>query len=164
MKGLELTLAIIKPNATKLPHAVQGIRNRIISSGFYVVRTKDVHLSMNEAQQFYIEHKQKFFYDRLTSFLSSGNIHVHILAGTNAIQMWRQLLGPTKVYQAKVENPTSIRALYGVTDTRNAAHGSDSLLESIDSAAKIGIVCPHIFQATIIVQGTYNGKYTRVII
>lgn len=40
--------------------------------------------------------------------------------------MWRQLLGPTKVFKAIYSHPESIRSLFGLTDTRNACHGSDS--------------------------------------
>lgn len=35
-------------------------------------------------------------------------------------------MGPTKVYKAIYSNPDCIRALYGLSDTRNACHGSDS--------------------------------------
>ncbi|XP_046405383.1 nucleoside diphosphate kinase 6 [Ischnura elegans] len=126
MKCLDLTLAIIKPNATKVPHVVKAIRDRILRCGFFVVRTSEVQLSIKEAEEFYKEHKGKFFYERLSSFLASGPVHVHILAGVNSIILWRRILGPARVYQAKAEYPNSIRALYGVTDTRNSAHGSDS--------------------------------------
>jgi nucleoside-diphosphate kinase len=40
--------------------------------------------------------------------------------------MWRNLLGPTKVFKSIYSHPESIRGLFGLTDTRNACHGSDS--------------------------------------
>jgi nucleoside diphosphate kinase len=55
---------------------------------------------------------------------------VYILAKENAIAEWRKLMGPTKVYQAIYTHPDSIRGLYGLTDTRNATHGSGTLLMS----------------------------------
>lgn len=44
------------------------------------------------------------------------------------------------VFRARDIAPTSIRALYGISDTRNATHGSDS-----DESAKreIGFFFPH---------------------
>jgi nucleoside-diphosphate kinase len=39
-------------------------------------------------------------------------------------------MGPTKVFKTIYEEPNSIRALYGITDTRNATHGSDSVENS----------------------------------
>ena len=83
----------------------------------------------------------------------SGKLCAHILAGDKAIEKWRKLLGPTKVYKyvslkrpwhwlffrAQYEQPESIRGRFGLTDTRNAAHGSDSP----DSAKReIGVFFP----------------------
>lgn len=35
-------------------------------------------------------------------------------------------MGPTKVYRAQFEAPMTLRGKYGLSDTRNATHGSDS--------------------------------------
>lgn len=35
-------------------------------------------------------------------------------------------MGPTKTYQAQYTEPNSIRGMFGLSDTRNATHGSDS--------------------------------------
>ncbi|XP_054719073.1 nucleoside diphosphate kinase 6-like [Uloborus diversus] len=59
-------------------------------------------------------------------FLYSGLLSAHILARENAIKHWRELMGPTHVYRAQYEAPLSLRARFGLTDTRNATHGSDS--------------------------------------
>lgn len=42
----------------------------------------------------------------------------------NAIDVWRKMLGPTKVYRAQFDEPYSLRGLFGISDTRNVAHGS----------------------------------------
>jgi Nucleoside diphosphate kinase len=57
-------------------------------------------------------------------FHYSGPSEINILARENAITKWRELLGPTKVYIARFSHPYSIRGMYGISDTRNAAHGS----------------------------------------
>lgn len=49
---------------------------------------------------------------------------MYILARENAILKWRELMGPTKVFKAKLTHPDTIRGKYGITDTRNATHGS----------------------------------------
>lgn len=59
-------------------------------------------------------------------FNFSGPIDVYILAGDNVISRWRTLLGPTRVYKAVYSHPDSIRGLFGLSDTRNVCHGSDS--------------------------------------
>lgn len=69
-KVLQLTLAIIKPHVIKQPYALQGIRDKIISSKFMVVRSKRTCLSLEEAENFYGEHRHKFFYNRLVTFMT----------------------------------------------------------------------------------------------
>lgn len=56
--------------------------------------------------------------------MCSGPSDVHVLANTDAITKWRKLLGPTKVFQSQYSAPDSIRGMFGLSDTRNAAHGS----------------------------------------
>lgn len=45
----------------------------------------------------------------------------------DAIQLWRTLMGPTRVFRARHVAPDSIRGSLGLTDTRNTTHGSDSV-------------------------------------
>lgn len=45
---------------------------------------------------------------------------------TDAINKWRDLIGPTNCQIARMEKPNSIRAIYGIEGVRNAVHGSDS--------------------------------------
>ncbi|XP_008547044.1 nucleoside diphosphate kinase 6 [Microplitis demolitor] len=123
---LQLTLAIIKPHVIKSPFALQKIREIIVDNDFKVVRSRRTKITSAEASYFYQDHKDKFFYNRLVTFMCSGASDVHILARDNAIVRWRELMGPTKVYQAQYLSPESIRGKYGLSDTRNATHGSDS--------------------------------------
>ena len=58
------------------------------------------------------------------SFLS-GPFLVLALAREDAIEGWRQLLGPKKVEEAKEEAPESLRSQYSVEDVEiNPLHGS----------------------------------------
>ncbi|XP_034934330.1 nucleoside diphosphate kinase 6 isoform X2 [Chelonus insularis] len=89
-----------------------------------------------EASLFYEDHRKKFFYNRLVTFMCSGPSDIHILARDNVISKWRELMGPTKVYEAQYTHPETIRGKYGLSDTRNATHGSDSP-ESVKREIKI---------------------------
>lgn len=51
-------------------------------------------------------------------------MRAYILAREDAISYWRKLMGPTKVYRARYTSPNTIRAQFGLTDTRNTTHGS----------------------------------------
>lgn len=54
----------------------------------------------------------------------SGPMRAYVLAREDAIRHWRDLMGPTKVFRARHTSPASIRAQFGLTDTRNTTHGS----------------------------------------
>ncbi|NXS14260.1 NDK6 kinase, partial [Neodrepanis coruscans] len=56
----------------------------------------------------------------------SGPMWAYILAHENAVPLWRSVMGPTRVFRARHSDPDSIRGAYGLTDTRNTTHGSDS--------------------------------------
>lgn len=125
-RTLQLTLAIFKPNLVSHPHLVHQIKDRIHKKGFLFIRSKRMHLTRSRVEDFYREHEGRFFYNRLVSFMSSGPISTHILARENAINEWRKLMGATKVFKTIHEDPDSIRGKFGLTDTRNSTHGSDS--------------------------------------
>ncbi|XP_076656257.1 nucleoside diphosphate kinase 6 isoform X2 [Halictus rubicundus] len=90
-------------------------------------RSRRTIITSTEAQLFYEEHKGKFFYNRLVTFMCSGPSDIHILTNYDAILKWRKLMGPTKVYKAQYTDPETIRGMFGLSDTRNATHGSDSV-------------------------------------
>ena len=123
---LKLTLAIIKPDAAAHPIFNSAILQLLVRQNFIFVKSGSFILSRKDAEEFYSQHREKFYYRRLTSFLSSGQIFVHVLAHSDAIGLLRHLIGPTKSYRARFEAPETIRGSYGISDTRNSIHGSDS--------------------------------------
>ena len=58
------------------------------------------------------------------NYMSMGDMEALLLAHPNAIERWRELMGPTKPALAHSLAPRSIRSLHGLTDTRNSVHGS----------------------------------------
>ena len=61
----------------------QEIRQRIISAGFYVVRTREFNLTRNEVEQFYAEHAGRFFHNRLTTFMNRCGYYTSVLSVEN---------------------------------------------------------------------------------
>ena len=138
--SLSLTLAVLKPDLVLHPMHLAAVRNAIVENKFWVVRSNLLTLGRDQAEAFYAEHKGKFFHQRLVEHMTSGPCQPLILAKVNAIQDWRRLMGPTKVFQARCTDctccffkpsdrfsqPSSLRGQFGLTDTRNCCHGSDS--------------------------------------
>ncbi|MCO5576539.1 hypothetical protein L7F22_030350 [Adiantum nelumboides] len=56
-----------------------------------------------------------------------GPILAMVLEQDNAVAKWRVLIGPTDPKKAQIEEPNSIRALYGSNTTQNCVHGSDTI-------------------------------------
>ena len=118
----EKTLAIIKPDAVK-KKAVGKIIQRIEEEGFEISGMKQLHLTKEEAEGFYIVHKEKPFYGSLTDFMSSGDIIVMVLEREEAIHHWRKTMGVTDPALAE---PGTLRRSFGFSVERNACHGSDA--------------------------------------
>lgn len=119
---VEKTLAIIKPDAIK-KKVIGKIIQRIEEEGFKISGIKMLHLTKEEAEGFYIVHKDKHFYDSLTDFMSSREILVMILEREEAISYWRKVMGVTDPALAE---PGTLRHMFGFSVERNAVHGSDS--------------------------------------
>ena len=86
--------------------------------------SKKIHITKEEAAEFYKVHQSKPFYSDLCSYLSSGPIIVMILEGENAVLANRKLMGATNPKEAE-EN--TIRKLFGISIDKNSVHGSDSV-------------------------------------
>ena len=99
------------------------IYNHILKSGFTILSAKLIRMSKNQAEQFYLIHKDRPFYNELTKFMSSGRCMVLALEKENAVDEWRKTIGATNPVEAKIG---TIRNLYGTDVGKNAVHGSDS--------------------------------------
>lgn len=70
MNKLQLTFAMLKPNILRNPIAFQQIHDIILANNFHIVQSKHVLFKNELAEKFYGEHKNKFFYNRLTTFMA----------------------------------------------------------------------------------------------
>ena len=123
MNNEEQTLSIIKPDAVER-NLQDSIKNDFESRGFEIIKEKKIHISKNEAEQFYKVHETKAFYGELCNYLSSGPIIVMVLQKENAVKENRALMGATDPKKAE-EN--TLRKKYGISIDKNSVHGSDSV-------------------------------------
>tara|TARA_X000001036_G_C20034943_1_gene544377 strand:- start:112 stop:522 length:411 start_codon:yes stop_codon:yes gene_type:complete len=123
MSNLEQTLSIIKPDAVER-NLTNEIKTIFTNNNLKIKEDKKIHLTKEEAAEFYKIHQSKPFYDDLCSYLSSGPIIAMILEGDNAVALNRKLMGATDPKNAEEK---TIRKLYGISIDKNSVHGSDSL-------------------------------------
>jgi len=118
--AIERTLSIIKPDAVA-KNVIGKIVSRFEAAGLKIVAAKLVHLSRNEAEQFYAVHKERPFFKDLVEFMISGPVFVQVLEGENAIAKNRDLMGATDPKKAAAG---TIRADFADSIDANAVHGS----------------------------------------
>lgn len=117
----EYTLSIVKPDAVA-KNIIGEIYTRFEKAGLKIAAAKMLHLTKEQAQEFYAVHKERLFYNDLVEFMSSGPIMVQVLMGENAIAKNREVMGATDPKDAA---PGTIRADFANSIQENAVHGSD---------------------------------------
>ena len=119
---IEQTLSIVKPDAVE-----RNLENKIKSffkeKNLNILKSKKVHITKDEAAEFYKVHQTKPFYKNLCNYLSSGPIVVMVLEGEGAVFKNRQIMGATDPLKAE---EGTLRKMYGLSIDKNSVHGSDS--------------------------------------
>ncbi len=120
--AIERTLSIIKPDAVA-KNVIGEIYTRFEKAGLKIVAAKMMHLTQEQAEGFYAEHKERPFFNDLVAFMTSGPVVVQVLEGEGAILKNRDLMGATNPKEAEAG---TIRADFADSIDANAVHGSDS--------------------------------------
>ena len=120
--SIERSLVMVKPDGVA-KGAVGDIISRFEKKGLKIIGLKMVFMDKKEAQGFYIVHKERPFYNDLTTFMSSGPTVVMALEGEGAIGKIRDMMGPT---DSKKAPKGTIRGDWGTDVEKNVVHGSDS--------------------------------------
>lgn len=120
--ALERTFSIIKPDATK-----RNLTGKIIAkfeeAGLRVVAQRRIHLSREQAEEFYGVHRERPFFNDLVAFMTSGPVVVQVLEGENAIARNREIMGATNPAEAA---EGTIRKEFAESIEANSVHGSDA--------------------------------------
>ena len=120
--AIERTISIIKPDAVA-KNVIGDIYTRFEKAGLKIVAARMIHLSQEQAEGFYAEHKERPFFGALVSFMTSGPVMVQVLEREGAVLKNRDLMGATNPADA---DAGTIRADFAQSIDENAAHGSDS--------------------------------------
>ena len=116
------TLTIIKPECVAKLH-IGDIIQRIEKANFKIRAIKMVRLQPQEAQQFYLIHKDRPFYQELVQYMCSGKVVVMVLEKENCVEAFRKFIGTTNPTDAA---PGTIRRDFGTDIQNNCVHASDS--------------------------------------
>ena len=119
---VERTFSIIKPDAVE--RNLQGeVLAMIQGAGLKVVAMKMIHLTKAQAEGFYAVHRERPFFDSLTTYMCSGPVVCSVLEGENAISRYREIMGATNPANAA---EGTIQKKYAVSLEANSVHGSDA--------------------------------------
>ena len=116
------TFMMIKPDAVERG-LIGKILADIIDAGFQIIELKMVKLSLNDAKRFYKVHKDRPFFNDLTTYMSRSTIVAAVLFKENAVNDFRKLIGSTDPNDAE---EGTIRKKYAISKGENSVHGSDS--------------------------------------
>ena len=105
-------LAVIKPGFEQL---LGTVSNMFINNGYEIVKTRSKRLTLSEAKQLYIVHKNESFYKDLCNYMSSGVTTAFILKKKS-----------DNIFDEFAKLKDKIRDEYGESDMRNVIHSSDS--------------------------------------
>ena len=119
--AIERTLSIIKPDGVA-KNIIGKIYSRFEKAGLQIIAAKMLHLSKEQAGEFYAVHKERPFYGELIEFMTSGPVMIQVLEGENAISQNREVMGATNPREAAAG---TIRADFAKTVDENVVHGSD---------------------------------------
>lgn len=121
--SIEYTFSIIKPDATER-NLTGKINSYIEAAHLKIVAQKMVHLSEDQAKQFYAEHSERPFFGSLVSYMTSAPVILQVLKGENAVTKNREIMGATNPAEA---DAGTIRKDFAKDIEANSIHGSDSL-------------------------------------
>ena len=117
------TFSIIKPDATRR-NLTGAINAKIEASGLRIIAQKRIHMTSDQAGEFYAVHKERPFYGELVEFMTSGPVVVQVLEGDDAVAAYRGVMGATNPADA---DEGTIRKEFAESIEANSVHGSDSL-------------------------------------
>lgn len=116
------TLAIIKPDALGTGKGGQ-ILAHLEREGFVLRAARVVHLTREQAGEFYAVHRERPFFGSLVAFMTSGPSMPLVLERPDAVAVLRRVIGATDPAEAEAG---TVRKLYAESKERNAIHASDS--------------------------------------
>ncbi|MGX7195845.1 nucleoside-diphosphate kinase [Enterococcus olivae] len=119
----EQTLVIIKPDGVQR-QLVGKIFQQLEAANLSFSSLKMETLSREILKQHYQHLTDKPFFPTLLDYMTEGPVVLMVVEGEQAVARVRQIVGATDPLKAEMG---SLRAAFGVNQTRNLVHASDSV-------------------------------------
>eukprot|EP00703_Trepomonas_sp_PC1_P000915 JAP95691.1 Nucleoside diphosphate kinase [Trepomonas sp. PC1] len=156
----ERTCALIKPHAFS-PRCVRDVLEQAKENGLTVARVQLSAMTEQAMMDFYAEHLEKPFFPQLAQMINEGPLMVFELIGQNAIQKWRDIIGPTDPAASD-----KLRNKYGQNVTKNAFHGSSSQKDA-ERELQIAFSLRPLFSeqksSVILIQPKFQAKFGEIL-
>jgi nucleoside-diphosphate kinase len=120
---METTLILLKPDCVT-GHKAGEVLKRFEEAGFQLRGCKMFRAEAGLLREHYAHIASKPFFPEVERFMSATPIIAVALAGNDAVNRVRDLLGPTDSTKAA---KGTIRGDFGTTMMKNIAHASDSV-------------------------------------
>ena len=120
--AVQRTLTIIKPDGVA-QNNIGDVLRAFEENQFQIVAMKMLRLSKQQAEGFYAVHRERPFFDSLTTFMSSGRVVVTVLEAEDVIHRLRTVMGATNPANAA---EGSLRKRFATSIEHNIIHGSDA--------------------------------------
>ncbi|KAJ3389349.1 Thioredoxin domain-containing protein 3 [Entophlyctis sp. JEL0112] len=135
-QNIERTLALLKPDSMT-PSIIDDVISTLYHHRFEVPHVKKLWLSRSQAAELYRECEGKEHFERLVEYMSCAPILAMVLTKPNAIESWREIVGPRNPKDARLDRPKSLRGMYGRDALINSFHASDG---PISAAREIAFI------------------------
>ena len=119
---MQKTLVLIKPDAVQRG-LIGDVTSRFEKRGLKLVALKMMQLTQAQLEQHYQEHKNRDFFPELAEFMQTSPVIVQCWEGKEAIEVVRNMCGPTNARNAI---PGTIRGDLAISQQRNIVHASDT--------------------------------------
>lgn len=118
----ERTFSIVKPDGVE-KNLIGEVYRRFEKGGLQIVAARMLHLTREQAEEFYGVHKDRPFFNDLVTYMISGPVMVQVLEGEDAVRVNREIMGATNPAEA---DAGTIRADFADSIEENIVHGSDA--------------------------------------
>ena len=119
--SMQRSLVLLKPDAIQR-RLIGELIARFEAKGLNIVAMKMLRVTPELAKRHYAEHVEKPFYPGLEAFITGAPVLAFIVEGLEAIQVVREMLGPTSGLKAP---PGTVRGDFSSSRQMNLVHASD---------------------------------------